>query len=92
MTMLEPKTKDELQEFLRLSFLKYSSPEAAKMEKKARLIFERPAEGWWPAEKIVIEYDGKLHFYPVRDDGDNAKSIAAAVDTLVYEYEMGRRF
>lgn len=91
MTMLEPKTKDELQEFLRLSFLKYSSPEAAKMEKKARLIFERPAEVW-TSEKIVIEYEGKLHFFSMTDDGDKARSIAAAVDTLVYGYEIGRRF
>lgn len=91
MTMLEPRTKDELQEFLRLSFLKYSSPEAVKMEKKARLIFDRPAEVW-TSEKIVIEYQGKLHFYPVSDDGDKAKSIATAVDTLVYEYSVGRYF
>lgn len=91
MTMLEPKTTEELQEFFRLSFLKYSSPEAAKMEKKARLIFERPAEVW-TSEKIVIEYENRMHFYPVSDDGDKAKSIATAVDTLVYQYTVGRHF
>lgn len=92
MNLLDPRTEVEQQEFFKLCFSKFRDAVAGDMADKAQLIFERPAEGWWPAEKIVIEYDGKLHFYPVRDDGDKAKSIAAAVDTLVYEYVLGGNF
>ena len=91
MSILDQRTHEEQAEFFMQCFSKFSTPVADDMANSAKLIFERPAE-WWPAEKIVIEYDGKLHFYPVRDDGDKAKSIAAAVDTLVYEYVLGGNF
>lgn len=89
MSILDPITQDEQAEFFKQCFSKFSTEVAAKLANEANLIFERPQE-LWPSQKIVVEYCGKRHFYPVTSD--TAKSLAAAADTLVYEYTIGGKF
>lgn len=72
-------------------FKNYSYAVAEDMAENATLVFYRPS-GLWASRKIVVMYKDRLHFYPVRDDGEMSKSIISAVDTLVYEYVVGRKF
>ena len=84
--------KDDMQKKLFSECLKnYNHAIAEDMAANAKLVFTRPYEVW-TSKKIVVNYKGRLHFYPVRDDGDMAKSIIAAADTLVYEYVVGSEF
>ncbi len=83
---------EEMQKKLFRECLKnYSHAVVEDMTENATLVFYRPA-GAWASRKIVVTYKDRLHFYPVRDDGDMAKSIMAAADTMVYEYVVGREF
>lgn len=87
MSILDPVTNEEQAEFFKQCFSKFSSKFAEDMADEACLIFERPSE-CWPSEKIIVEYRGKRHFYPT--SAEIGKSLAAAADTLVYEYTVGR--
>ena len=85
------ENEDMQKKLFRECFKNYSHAVVEDIAENATLIFYRPEE-MWSSRKIVVNYKERLHFFPVRDDGDMAKSIIAAVDTLVYEHVLGRKF
>lgn len=87
MSIGEPQTEEELQRFFSLCFTNYGHTVAEDMAENAKLIFERPPYTWLGGQKIIVEYQGKRHFYPATDN--MTRSLDEAADTLVYEYVMG---
>ena len=85
------ENEDMQKKLFRECFKNYSHAVAEDMAENATLVFYRPPEVW-TSRKIVVMYKNRLHFYPVRDDGEMSKSIISAVDTMVYEYTMGGKF
>lgn len=82
------ENEDMQKKLFRECLKNYGHAVAEDIAENAALVFYRPSK-LWTSRKIIVNYKDKLHFYPVRDDGDIAKSIIAAVDTLVYEYVLG---
>lgn len=83
-----PQTEAEQQEFFRLSFSRYGEV-GADLAERAKLIFEHPAAKW-PKNKIVVEYVGKLRFYPAQ--AEVWRGLADAADCLACEILFGDRF